>query len=731
MVTNATDPGGFYRSSIPGTGQKDPYATGVISSVLGQATPGASVSAPTNSTDTSGTGGFDWGSSGGGIFSGGAGPTSPGSGVFSFQGGGAIDDMANAPVDGDPPNTPRSMRGMPRWLQQTSRVIEGTVNGVRGALGYPPMVEPEIGADPVFKSMFDPREWGKNPQDQNQQPGYAGGGAIDTEIQPRRRGPRPHDPAGRRAVHAHVQRALDFGRQKYGVMGGGPRPAGSYLTGGVVRAFDDGGSADDDMAPAPDDQGAIPTDQPPQPMQGIMRYLTGADAAHPQEVQQIENMIDPHNEMTKPDRAAAAVAAASADDPASGFPILQHYRNSYEHGKQFAAHAADQGDMSAAANAANIAFANVPNTKHYRFMANGPDASSGVTMTVTDQNGRSTSTNLSQPQLAALMKDRATMFDSMADMASGDVTGATPEQQQPQPQDARGNRTAVGRALDIYGLLHGRAAEPPAVSAPQTTAAAGTAPAPAAAQALTAGAEGDVGGAMTAPAAAPAAPAKETKPRGRWADEAEKYGIDEKTVNLSHDRFPWASQEGQRLDWLAKQQEAGTKYSAEQTKAETAAGSRENVQRMRNEGAIAVKKVAGENYLAGLDKKGKDAVARQIADNIAKDRRLANTLGGRLVTTMVGNGKSMDDVDQALKEQKLPSMGQIYGHYAMPNTPGDLDLSAPQTIGAAPTTVSTQVPGTASGQGRTYPVAGTNRTVYVGADGKMRYTDTGDIYRQQ
>jgi len=361
MVTNATDPGGFYRSSIPGTGQKDPYATGVISGVLGQATPGASVSAPTNSTDTSGLGGFDsgsWGSSGGGIYSrGGDGPTSPGSGVYSFQGGGAIDEAANWPV-GEDPGMPRSVQGLPQWVQKGSRALEGTINGIRGALGYPPMVEPEIGADPVFKAMFDPREWGKNPRDQ---PGYARGGAIDTEIQPRRRGPRPHDPAGRRAVHSHVQRALDFGRQKYGLMGGG-RPAGGYLTGGVVRAFDDGGSNDDDM-PAPDDQvGAIPTDQPLPPQQGIMRYLTGADAASPQQVAQIENMIDPHGEMTKNDRAAAAVAATSADDPATGFPFLQHYRNSYEHGKQFAAHAADQGDMAAAADAANVAFANVPNT---------------------------------------------------------------------------------------------------------------------------------------------------------------------------------------------------------------------------------------------------------------------------------------------------------------------------------------------------------------------------------
>ena len=135
-----------------------------------------------------------------------------------------------------------------------------------------------------------------------------------------------------------------------------------------------------------------------------MRYLTGADAASPQHVQQIEDAIDPNGEMTKNDRAAAAIATAGQDNPDTGFSVAQHYRNSYEHAKQFAAHAADRGDTRAAANAANVAFSNLPNLKHYTFMVNGPDASSGITMQVTDQNGRTSSTQFSQQQLAGLMK---------------------------------------------------------------------------------------------------------------------------------------------------------------------------------------------------------------------------------------------------------------------------------------------------------------------------------------
>lgn len=124
---------------------------------------------------------------------------------------------------------------------------------------------------------------------------------------------------------------------------------------------------------------------PGQVTKRIISYLMGADASHPEMLDQAAQQVDPHGQMTEADRNLLAIDKAhSTGGEKASWPLLQANRVAYN-GKAAFAKTALEGtqqkpaDLNAAIDAANKAQANVPDGSNIKFQA----APGGVTATVT------------------------------------------------------------------------------------------------------------------------------------------------------------------------------------------------------------------------------------------------------------------------------------------------------------------------------------------------------------
>lgn len=101
----------------------------------------------------------------------------------------------------------------------------------------------------------------------------------------------------------------------------------------------------------------------------FMAYLTGADAATPEEVQETEKEVDPDGTMDPADRKLAAIQKATDGDGGekNGFRYIQHYRQKYDAFKSHAAAAIAAGDLTNAAKSATEAYTNLPDGYNIKF----------------------------------------------------------------------------------------------------------------------------------------------------------------------------------------------------------------------------------------------------------------------------------------------------------------------------------------------------------------------------
>lgn len=474
----------------------------------------------------------------------------------------------------------------------------------------------------------------------------------------------------------------------------------------------------------------------------IYDYLTGADAAHPEQVKAVQNRIDPHDEMTPNDRATATVAATTAENPSTGWSMLQHFRNAFEHGKQFAAHAFDQGDTHAGVNAANVAFGNVPNTKHYQFVVAGRDPSAGINMTVTDQNGNQATTHFSQPQMAGLLKDRSTAFDIMADTnpvgrmgllpAGSNAAGApTQEAQLPGGQPGAQPGETTGAAAPQPGSQTGPATVP--ASAPGETP-----PTPAADKPWLGGREDLTG--------------KDPKDLNYDQQDVRNNQLEAKDVDMpyqtvaaAHRLYPFPEQENQRQNYIESQRAAQFNQRIAELKARNPLG----VAQINKEGRVESAQIRADAIANSWAIK-ETALDRRQAIAQAQKARLAE-MGqfGRTVNAMIA-AQGAPAADQYIR--KITNNQHTLADYIGPNMNSEqvqaLQYAAPPPAQGGYQVPQIQVPQpqfqqpqqppqrqqqpppqTSRGQGQqqqTWPVAG-GRSVYQSPTG-MRYTDTNQPY---
>jgi len=430
MVTNAIDPGGYYPGSAPGRAPPgaDPYATA----------PGTPQPPSTGSDQASA---LPFAGSPYGL----AGVAGPSLGFYA-QEGGAIDtddgggngqqddaiDVVRGALGYDPRDITGGTPNIPGILTQPLDDVGGQLQGQPPPDLQAPETQPAVppaapapqaptpaaqrgffgnanalgqwGADKLVSAMTGVpyQRWQFNW-------GQEAGGAV------------PDGPRGRRNIAPlldQVQRVLQHGRRKHGVLQPqqpqpqGAIPTGGYLTGGpVVNAFDDGGSLDDDD----DTTGAVtPPPAPAVPGGDVMSYLSGADSVP---TQQAESQVDPAGTMDPNDRKLAAIVTQPNLD--AQWQVLQGFRNKYEHSKQFAAVAADQDNLQAAAHAANLAFQNVPDGQNWQFEPTG----TGIRMTVTRPDGVRQYQDFSPQAFTGFLKGPRSMFDAVSVFQPGRQAG--------------------------------------------------------------------------------------------------------------------------------------------------------------------------------------------------------------------------------------------------------------------------------------------------------------------
>jgi hypothetical protein len=159
-----------------------------------------------------------------------------------------------------------------------------------------------------------------------------------------------------------IMEALAFGRGKHGLP--------TVFFGGTsgVR-FEDGGEVPGEM---PNEQGGVLPDTQGGNPKMAMNYLTGADAAPPEFVQQVERSADPQGMMSPSERKLRALE--NAPDPEKAWGVMQHYRKRFNAYSAFAQAAAAGNEevgkppnLAAAAKAATQAYENIPDGNEVMF----------------------------------------------------------------------------------------------------------------------------------------------------------------------------------------------------------------------------------------------------------------------------------------------------------------------------------------------------------------------------
>jgi hypothetical protein len=271
----------------------------------------------------------------------------------------------------------------------------------------------------------------------------------------------------------------------------------------------------------------------------IMRYLSRADAADPRQVQQLEQKVDPSGTKDPNQRTVDAVTqAAKQGGLETGYAVAQSYAQRYEASRAFAAAALSgsqgkPGDITAAAQAANKAFTNLPNGMNATFTP----SENGVTVTVTK--GKKTSTyDLSAGQFNQLLRGTPGQFDHIMAMQ-------VPQTLQLLTQTATKD-SGGGTSADTAGVVSSPTGQPVTNVGIYNTQNNPTA-------------KPQLGYINSQTEQQPDHSQDIVYGKGDWAVTKQDY---DRLTALSTKLFPWVSQQPQREAWLAKQLDNYAKNTA-------------------------------------------------------------------------------------------------------------------------------------------------------------------------
>lgn len=219
------------------------------------------------------------------------------------------------------------------------------------------------------------RGYGQGRTDARATFGFADGGAVPSEDDLENTPPAP-------------QRAIPEEDDLENTSPATPRDQSQYPGGKVQRRMGYQGS------PAPlQSEGAIETGNEASGGHAqLLRYLQGADAAEPAQVQALEQSVDPDGTMRAEARKVMAVAAAPNPDEQS--KVIAHYRKTYDTYRAVAAAAFEAGDLAKATEYATQGSTNTLTGQSIRFAP----TDGGVTATVMDSQGNPVSTSTLTPE---------------------------------------------------------------------------------------------------------------------------------------------------------------------------------------------------------------------------------------------------------------------------------------------------------------------------------------------
>lgn len=510
-----------------------------------------------------------------------------------------------------------------------------------------------------------------------------------------------------------VNSALMYGRQKAGLndqqsfADGGPvqDPADDSLAPGGT-ATDDQSAGDDFPFSDQEDQGqdqtqqAQPAQQQSIPQQ-LMQYVMGTDAAPPQLVQAAEQKVDPNGEMDEDMRRLATISTVgSIAGPEAAWPVIQHYRKSYDTYKAYASAALNgsddkPADLDEAIHAANQAFPNVVDGTKVSFTR---DVNDNVVATVTNvgQDKPFFKQSLTVPQFYELMRGNSGQYDNVIEKGAANAIkeaasgeGRQVTQNVPIPQARPTGANPQAPATTSPGAQMAPSGDnAPASPGGDTQAAAATPPQGAFAP-PTAQPQGLPSQIYTPPNARPSQPQGE-RPFNNYDAEAQALGIDNpRMVEMSHKMFPYVSQEKQRLQWLAEANQHNAdeenKIKAAQMKTDT----QERIAEMR--GGVSERN-SQRHYGPGgaTDRQSQAATdranirAKAMADNV---KALATSRQGN--AEMAGRWRTLNSIVQTTPGI---TMGQIIDNAQQLGLPVDHLMQQSNTPAMPPAAGAPQQP---------------------------------------
>jgi len=425
-----------------------------------------------------------------------------------------------------------------------------------------------------------------------------------------------------------------------------------------------------------DNSGAAPVAGPPQqqspspgsvnspsygPLGGvadkIKKLLGGEGALNPALLDDATKKVDPDGKMSPADRQVAAIHTAyEQHGPDAAMALLQANRVAYGTKAAFArtallGNAQKPGDLNAAIQAANQAQENLPDGSNVVFSHGGRN---GITATVTmPGSSKPLSFNLSPTQFAQYLDvGKDGQFDKLMDVTAPAMLQRLVQANAGQPigdGGLNGNRPQSERTDIPFGV------NKPAAGAPQSADQG----------------QQDQGGKKpykwgeNSPGSVDLS-GETSGPRKPATNE--ELGIRDKELEgRARAMFPWASQETQRQQWMAQEEEKEAErenklgVAAETGKnkikvAEATGRSRENVAQT----AAGAKVESSKNYSEAKIKQGQDRLAAAIAAEEGKNARSDAARAGRALNAKIAAGgyNSLTDKEKATFEKFLTPEAQ-------------------------------------------------------------------------
>lgn len=338
------------------------------------------------------------------------------------------------------------------------------------------------------------------------------------------------------------------------------------------------------------------------PARRFMSYLSGQDAAPPDQVSALEQQVDPEGILDEGTRKLLAIdAAKQSGGNEAAWAAAQHYRKKYDAYRGFAAAALSKGDVAGAAQAAQQAYPNLLDGTDVKFTP--APMGEGVVATLSSRGrGAGRSVNLTPAQFNEFLVGPPGQYDTVLEVGIEKLMSMLTQRPGTPPSAAQGPDAPQGPPLSGQGAAPQETIEPGQDVMKQGTG------------------EGQAGN-PNWPLQGQGGPSRgqgRGRERGlpRQATE-DAYTPDPKLEAQAMRIFPNASQHTQRADWIARQEQQAERNKIDAQKAAAPVAAAE-VRGVHGE-AIQNTKQGGAANVADINAKGRQGVA-EIRAGAARDK---------------------------------------------------------------------------------------------------------------